>query len=121
MEYRQRKTLAVFLATPPWELQPGETVALKLQIRASHGIRSVIWQGDTQALSLTPPADNRDTSGWSMIMPAWSEQGPNEFRLSVVIEDDKGQKVTSNWITLQLAEPLIVNPVGDPRYELLPE
>jgi hypothetical protein len=26
-EYRQRKTLSVFLATPPWDLQPGETVA----------------------------------------------------------------------------------------------
>ncbi|WMY72431.1 YchO/YchP family invasin [Buttiauxella selenatireducens] len=121
LEYRQRKTLSVFLATPPWELQPGETVALKLQIRASHGIRSIIWQGDTQDLSLTPPADNRDTNGWSMIMPAWSEQGPHEYRLSVVIEDDKGQKVTSNWITLKMAEPLRVDPLNDPRYELLPE
>ncbi|MEZ2575266.1 YchO/YchP family invasin [Buttiauxella ferragutiae] len=121
MEYRQRKTLSVFLATPPWELHAGETVALKLQIRASHDIRSITWQGDTQALSLTPPANNRDTNGWSMIMPMWNDNGSNEYRLSVVIEDDKGQKVTSNWITLQLAEPLIVNPVGDPRYELLPE
>ncbi|OAT25685.1 invasin [Buttiauxella ferragutiae ATCC 51602] len=121
MEYRQRKTLSVFLATPPWELHAGETVALKLQIRASHDIRSITWQGDTQALSLTPPANNRDTNGWSMIMPMWNDNGSNEYRLSVVIEDDKGQKVTSNWITLKLAEPLIVNPVGDPRYELLPE
>ena len=120
MEYRQRKTLSVFLATPPWELQPAETVALKLQIRASRGIRSIIWQGDTHELSLTPPADNRDTNGWSLIMPAWRENGPNEYRLSAVVEDDKGQKVTSNWITLKLAEPLIVSPVGDPRYELLP-
>lgn len=121
MEYRQRKTLSVFLATPPWELQSGETVALKLQIRASHRVKNVTWQGDTHALSLTPPADNRDTSGWSMIMPAWNNEGPNEYRLSVVIEDDKGQKVTSNWITLKLAEPLIVSPAADPRYELLPE
>ncbi|RPH27747.1 YchO/YchP family invasin [Buttiauxella warmboldiae] len=121
LEYRQRRTLSVFLATPPWELQPGETVALKLQIRASHGIKNVSWQGDTQALSLTPPADNRDTSGWSMIMPAWRSEGPNEYRLSVVIEDDKGQKVTSNWITLQLAEPIVVSPLADPRYQLIPE
>lgn len=121
MEYRQRKTLSVFLATPPWELHAGETVALKLQIRASHKIRNITWQGNTQALSLTPPADNRDTSGWSMIMPMWNENGPNEYRLSVVIEDDKGQKVTSNWITLKLAEPLVVSPVDDPRYELLPQ
>lgn len=121
MEYRQRKTLSVFLATPPWELQSGETVELKLQIRASNGVKNITWQGDTQALSLTPPANNRDTSGWSMIMPAWSNEGPNEYRLSVVIEDDKGQKVTSNWVTLKLAEPLIVSPVEDPRYELLPE
>lgn len=121
VEYRQRKTLSAFLATPPWELHPGETVALKLQIRASHGVRSITWQGDTQALSLTPPADNRDTNGWSMIMPTWSAEGPNEYRLSVVIEDDKGQKVTSNWITLKLVEPLLVSPVNDPRYELIPE
>ncbi|WP_151995678.1 YchO/YchP family invasin [Buttiauxella massiliensis] len=121
MEYRQRKTLSVFLATPPWELHAGETVALKLQIRASHNIRNITWQGDTQALSLTPPADNRDTNGWSMIMPTWNDNGPNEYRLSVVIEDDKGQKVTSNWITLKLAEPLVVSPLADPRYELLPQ
>jgi hypothetical protein len=121
VEYRQRKTLSVFLATPPWELHPGETVALKLQIRASHGIRSITWQGDSHALSLTPPANNRDTTGWSMIMPTWRAEGPNEYRLSVVIEDDKGQKVTSNWITLKLAEPLLVSPVEDPRYMLLPQ
>jgi hypothetical protein len=121
MEYRQRKTLSVFLATPPWELHAGETVALKLQIRASHDIRSITWQGDTQALSLTPPANNRDTTGWSMIMPMWNDNGSNEYRLSVVIEDDKGQKVTSNWITLKLAEPLVISPAADPRYELLAE
>ncbi|MCP2004288.1 UNVERIFIED_ORG: hypothetical protein J2Y78_002828 [Buttiauxella agrestis ATCC 33320] len=121
MEYRQRKTLSVFLATPPWELHAGETVALKLQIRASHDIRSITWQGDTQALSLTPPANNRDTNGWSMIMPMWNDNGSNEYRLSVVIEDDKGQKVTSNWITLKLAEPLVISPAADPRYELLAE
>lgn len=53
MEYRQRKTLSVFLATPPWDLHPGETVPLKLQVRSLHGVRHVTWQGDMQALSLT--------------------------------------------------------------------
>ncbi|MEN1550948.1 inverse autotransporter beta domain-containing protein, partial [Pseudomonas aeruginosa] len=56
LEYRQRKTLTVFLATPPWDLKPGETVPLKLQIRSRYGIRQLIWQGDTQILSLTPGA-----------------------------------------------------------------
>ncbi|MCT4713621.1 YchO/YchP family invasin [Enterobacteriaceae bacterium H18W14] len=120
LEYRQRKTLSVFLATPPWELHPGDTVELKLQVRASHGIRQIAWQGDTQALSLTPPANNRNAEGWSVIMPAWKEGAPNEYRLSVIIEDDNGQKVTSNWITLKQAAPLLINPTEDSRYDLLP-
>lgn len=120
MEYRQRKTLAVFLATPPWELQPGETVELKLQVRARHAIRQISWQGDTQVLSLTPPANNRSAQGWSVIMPAWREGEDNAYRLSVTVEDDKGQKVTSNWITLKQVAPLRVNPAEDPRYNLLP-
>lgn len=41
MEFRQRKTLSVFLATPPWDLSAGETVALKLQVRSRHGIRQL--------------------------------------------------------------------------------
>jgi hypothetical protein len=57
VEYRQRKNLTVYLATPPWDLQSGETVQLKLQIHSLHGIKSLHWQGDTQALSLTPPVD----------------------------------------------------------------
>ena len=52
LEYRQRKTLTVFLATPPWDLKPGETVPLKLQIRSRYGIRQLIWQGDTQILKV---------------------------------------------------------------------
>lgn len=47
MEFRQRKTLSVYLATPPWDLKPGETVMLKLQIRSTHGIRQIHWLGDT--------------------------------------------------------------------------
>lgn len=120
MEYRQRKTLSVFLATPPWELHPGETVELKLQVRANHAIRNITWQGDTRVLSLTPPANNRSTDGWSVIMPAVQNGESGEYHLSVTLEDDKGQKVTSNWITLKQAEPLVVTPAEDPRYNLLP-
>ncbi|TMV37186.1 inverse autotransporter invasin YchO, partial [Salmonella enterica subsp. enterica serovar Kentucky] len=107
MEYRQRKTLTVFLATPPWDLTPGETVALKLQVRSVHGIRHLSWQGDTQALSLTAGTDTRSTEGWTIIMPAWDhrEGAANRWRLSVVIEDEKGQRVSSNEITLALTEP----------------
>ncbi|MEG0533843.1 MAG: inverse autotransporter beta domain-containing protein, partial [Citrobacter sp.] len=68
LEYRQRKTLSVFLATPPWDLKPGETVALKLQVRSLHGIRHLTWQGDTQALSLTAGSNNRSAQGWTIIM-----------------------------------------------------
>lgn len=121
MEYRQRKTLSVFLATPPWELHSGETVQLKLQVRASHRIRQITWQGDTQALSLTPPPNNRSVDGWSVIVPPGRGGAENIWRLSVTIEDDRGQKVTSNWITLKQAEPLLMNTAEDPRYELLPK
>jgi hypothetical protein len=121
MEYRQRKTLSVFLATPPWELHPGDTVELKLQVRANNTIRHITWQGDTQALSLTPPANNRNAEGWSVIMPAWRDGEDNAYRLSATVEDEKGQKVTSNWIVLKQAEPLRVNPAEDPRYNLLQE
>lgn len=108
-EYRQRKTLSVFLATPPWDLQPGETVALKLQIHSTHGIRSLTWQGDTQALSLTPPVNARSGDGWTLIMPRWdsSEGASNSWTLSVLVEDEKGQKVESNTIVLKLTEPVI--------------
>lgn len=121
MEYRQRKTLSVFLATPPWELHPGETVQLKLQVRASHKIRQISWQGDTQVLSLTPPPNNHSVDGWSVIVPARQDGAENLWHLSVTIEDDKGQKATSNWIALKQAEPLLADPAVDPRYDLLPE
>ncbi|MRT55931.1 YchO/YchP family invasin [Cedecea sp.] len=121
MEYRQRRTLSVFLATPPWQPQPGEAVALKLQVRATDGIRNISWQGDTRSLSLTSPVQSRSTEGWSVILPAWQEGEANEYRLSVTIEDEKGQRATSNWITLKPAAPLLINPESDPRYSLLPE
>lgn len=123
MEYRQRKTLTVFLATPPWDLQPGETVPLKVQIRSRHGVRHVTWQGDTQALSLTAGAKADSAEGWTIIMPAWdsSEGATNRWRLSVVVEDEQGQRVSSNEITLSLTEPFMAMPDNDPRWKLLPE
>lgn len=123
MEYRQRKTLTVFLATPPWDLQPGETVPLKVQIRSRHGVRHVTWQGDTQALSLTAGAKADSAEGWTIIMPAWdsSEEATNRWRLSVVVEDEQGQRVSSNEITLSLTEPFMAMPDNDPRWKLLPE
>lgn len=122
MNFRQSKTLSVFLATPPWQLTPGESLPLKLQIRHSHPVRAVSWQGDTQALSLTPPADNSQPQGWSVIVPAWddSPDASNTYRLSVTLEDDRQQRVTSNWITLQVPPPMRVQwPLAQPQFDLL--
>ncbi|HEE0104452.1 TPA: YchO/YchP family invasin [Citrobacter gillenii] len=117
MEYRQRKTLAVFLATPPWDLTPGESVALKLEVRSLHGIRHLTWQGDTQALSLTAGTTTRSAEGWTIIMPKWdsSDGATNRWRLSVVVEDEQGQRVSSNEITLSLTEPFSAVSENDPR------
>ncbi|WP_343646217.1 YchO/YchP family invasin [Enterobacter sp.] len=123
MEFRQRKTLSVYLATPPWDLKGGETVMLKLQIRSAHGIRQIHWQGDTQALSLTSPAKSTSSDGWSVIMPAWNDGdgAKNQWRLSAVVEDENGQRVSSNEITLSVVQPLVALPNDDPRWKLLPE
>ena len=109
MEYRPRKSLTVYLATPPWNLTSYETVELKLQVHDEYGVKSLTWQGDTTALSLTPPASNNSTDGWSIIMPAWdyTQGASNTWHLSVVVEDKKGQRVTSNEITLALTEPVV--------------
>lgn len=122
MATRQRKNLSVFLATPPWDLQPGESVALKLQLRSSSGVRSLEWEGDSQALSLTPPANPRDREGWTIIMPAWDESpgATNRWHLRVTVEDEKGQRVSSNEIELALTAPLISWSEDDPRWQLLP-
>ncbi|HFZ1423902.1 YchO/YchP family invasin [Serratia marcescens] len=108
LEFRQRKTLQVFLATPPWSLQAGETVPLVLEIKALNGIAHVSWQGDTQALSLTPPHNANDPQGWTAIVPPWDDApgAANSYRLSVTLEDEKQQRVTSNWIELKVAPPL---------------
>lgn len=121
MAFRQRKTLSVFLATPPWQVQPGETLALKLQVRNSHAINAVSWQGDTQALSLTPPAENASVQGWSIIIPAWdsSDGASNEYHLSVTLEDSKQQRVTSNWITLKLAPPVTLQAPNADSFNLM--
>lgn len=117
VEYRQRRSLSVFLATPPWDLKPGETVALKLEVRSLHGIRHLTWQGDTQALSLTAGTNPRSVNGWTIIMPKWngSEGATNRWRLSVVVEDGLGQRVSSNEITLSLSEPFITVSENAPR------
>jgi len=112
----------VYLATPPWTVSPGETVALKLQVRSVHGIKRLTWQGDTQALSLTAPPDENSIDGWTIIMPAWNSQpdAENRWQLAVMVEDNKGQRVTSNLITLQLSPPVALN--DDSRaYPLLPD
>ena len=121
--FRQRKTLSVYLATPPWDLKGGETVMLKFQIRSARGVRQLHWQGDTQALSLTSPANSTKSDGWSVIMPAWDDRegASNRWRLSVVVEDENGQRVSSNEITLTVVQPLIALPNDDPRWKLLPE
>ena len=121
MEFRQQKTLSVFLATPPWQVMPGETLPLKLQIRHSFPVAALSWQGDTQALSLTPPADNRDPQGWSIIIPAWdsSPDASNEYRLSVTVEDSKQRRVTSNWITLKLRPPVALQDDDVSHFDLL--
>lgn len=122
VEYRQRKTLSVYLATPPWDLQPGETVQLKLQIRSLHGIKSLSWQGDTQALSLTPPIEANGPDGWSIIMPRWNSDAgaSNRWHLSLVVEDKTGQRVSSNEIALALTEPLVSLPVEGVSWQHMP-
>ena len=42
-----------------------------------------------------------------IVMPDWQngEGASNHWRLSVVVEDNQGQRVSSNEITLTLVEP----------------
>lgn len=121
LAFRQRKTLSVFLATPPWQLDSGESLPLRLQIRNSNPIKAVSWQGDTQALSLTPPSNNTHPQGWSVIIPAWdnSPDASNEYRLSVTLEDSKQQRVTSNWIILKVQMPVTMSAPGKDRFNIM--
>ncbi|WP_257018364.1 YchO/YchP family invasin [Serratia fonticola] len=116
LEFRESKTLQVFLATPSWSLNPGETLPLVLEIKAANKIAAVNWQGDTQAVSLTPPANINDPQGWTLTVPAWDETpgASNHYQLSVTLEDEKQQKATSNWITLQVTAPLSLSIEGEP-------
>ena len=92
-------------------------MALKVQVRSLHGIRRLAWQGDTQALSLTAGSNSRSAQGWTIIMAKWDnrEGATNRWRLSVVVEDEQGQRVSSNEITLSLTEPFITVSENDPR------
>ncbi len=101
---------------------PGESLPLKLQIRHSNPVKAVSWQGYTQALSLTPPADNNQPQGWSVIVPAWDDSpgASNEYHLSVTLEDEKQQRVTSNWITLKVQPPMRFDePQPDERFDIM--
>jgi len=120
-ETRARKTLTVFLATPPWQLNGGESLPLKLQIRHASPIARVEWQGDTQALSLTPGANPNDPQGWSIIVPQWDSaaDASNTYHLAVTLEDSRGNRVTSNAITLQVQEPFTLDSGPDSRFDLL--
>ena len=55
-------------------------------------------------------------------MPAWdaSEGATNRWKLSVIVEDKDGQRVSSNEITLSLSQPLVALPDDDGGYQLLP-
>lgn len=116
LEFRESKTLQVFLATPSWNLNPGETLPLVLEIKAANKITAVNWQGDTHAVGLTPPANSNDPQGWTLTVPAWDETpgASNHYQLSVTLEDEKQQKATSNWITLQVTAPLSLLVEGEP-------
>lgn len=108
LNFHQRKTLSVYLATPPWVLQGGQSLPLKLDIRAANTISALSWQGDTQALSLTSAKSNNDPDGWTIIVPKWNNSpgANNSYHLSVTAVDSKQQSVTSNWITLTVSPPL---------------
>ncbi|MBJ3815523.1 YchO/YchP family invasin [Shimwellia pseudoproteus] len=118
LAYRQKKSLSVFLATPPWDVQPGESVVLKLQVAAPAGIRTITWQGDTQPLSLTPGKDNTSPDGWTIIMPQWNDNpgATNSWQISATVEDKNGRRVTSNWITLQVHAPVTHWPASGDRF-----
>ena len=121
LNYRHRSHLSVFLATPPWQLSAGESLTLKLQVSSDKNIREIHWQGDTRALSLTPPANPTDLQGWSIIMPAWSNENgdSNEYHLAVTVVT-ANDTVTSNTITLKLTPPLMPDDPGDSQqYDLM--
>ena len=56
-----------------------------------------------------------------MILPAWdsSPGAHNSYRLSVVLEDSKQNRVTSNEIVLQLQPPFSLDQGDDDRFDLM--
>lgn len=108
MSYRKKaQSLSVFLATPPWQLNSGDSVDLIVQITPKKAIKSLSWQGDTRQLSLTPPQDSNGLTGWTIILPAWNDQpgASNQYHLAVKVDDGK-QQVISNTITLSPQRPI---------------
>ncbi|MBT0723236.1 YchO/YchP family invasin [Rosenbergiella sp. S61] len=106
MSYRKRQGFSVYLATPPWQLNSGDSITLVVQATPNKSIKSVEWQGDTRELSLTPPANTQQLSGWTIILPPWDNApgAKNEYHLAVAVDNGK-QRVTSNTITLKSEPP----------------
>ncbi|MBT0726536.1 YchO/YchP family invasin [Rosenbergiella australiborealis] len=111
MSYRKRQPFSVYLATPPWQLNSGDSTTLVVQVTPDKSIKRVSWQGDTRELSLTPPANSQQLTGWTIILPAWDTTpgAKNEYHLAVEVDNGK-QQVTSNTITLKPEPP---NPQTD--------
>lgn len=106
MSYRKRQTFSVYLATPPWQLNSGDSIALVVQATPDKSIKHVEWQGDTRELSLTPPANPQQITGWTIILPAWDDTpgAKNEYHLAVTVDNGK-KRATSNTITLKPEPP----------------
>ena len=106
MSYRKRQTFSVYLATPPWQLNAGDSITLVVQATPNKSIKNVEWQGDTRELSLTPPANAQQLTGWTIILPAWNNTpgAKNEYHLAVTVDNGK-TRATSNTITLRSEPP----------------
>jgi len=107
MSYRKRQTFSVYLATPPWQLNAGDSITLVVQATPNKSIKNVEWQGDTRELSLTPPANAQQLTGWTIILPAWNDTAgaKNEYHLAVTVDNGK-TRATSNTITLKPEPPM---------------
>ncbi len=106
MSYRKRQRFTVYLATPPWQLNAGDSINLVIQATPNKAIKQVVWQGDTRELSLTPPSNPQQLTGWTIILPPWNDTpgAKNEYHLAVTV-DNGNQRVTSNTITLKSEPP----------------
>jgi len=106
MSYRKRQQFSVYLATPPWQLHSGDSINLVVQVTPNKSVKNIEWQGDTRALSLTPPSNAHQLAGWTIILPPWNATpgASNEYHLAVTV-DNGSQRVTSNTITLKSEPP----------------